>query len=66
MNSIAAYCMDHLWLNFIRSALKTHLGANAFLVLGPAYESLLLGGAALAVLWLILYWMYRQKLFIKI
>ncbi|RFC42908.1 MAG: putative acyltransferase/Predicted acyltransferase [Verrucomicrobia bacterium] len=66
MNSIAAYCMDHLWLNFIRSSLKTHLGANAFLVLGPAYESLLLGGASLAVLWLILYWMYRQKLFIKI
>jgi predicted acyltransferase len=66
MNSIAAYCMDHLWLNFIRSALKTHLGEGFFLVFGPAYESLLLGGATLLVLWLILYWMYRQKIFLRI
>jgi predicted acyltransferase len=35
-------------------------------VLGPAYEPLLQGGATLAVLWLILWWMYRRKLFLKI
>jgi predicted acyltransferase len=66
MNSIAAYCMDHLWLNFIRSSLKTHFGDRPFLLLGPAYESLLLGTGTLAVLWLILYAMHRQKLFLKI
>jgi predicted acyltransferase len=66
MNSIAAYCMDHLWLNFIRSSLKTHLGDGFFLLFGPAFEPLLLGGATLLVLWLILYWMNRRKLFLRI
>jgi predicted acyltransferase len=66
MNSIAAYYMDHLWLSFIRSALTTHLGKNAFLVFGKAYESLLFGGATLLVLWLILLWMYRRKIFLRI
>ena len=66
MNSIAAYCMDHLWLNFIRSALTTHLGKNTFLVFGKPFESLLFGGATLLVLWLILLWMYRRKIFLRI
>jgi predicted acyltransferase len=66
MNSISAYCMDHLWLSFIRSALTTHLGKNAFLIFGKAYEPLLLGGATLLVLWLILLWMYRRKIFLRI
>ncbi len=66
LNSIAAYCMAHLWEGFIRDALRTHLGKNAFLVLGSAYESLLLGGAILLVLWLILFSMARQKIFLRI
>ena len=66
LNSIAAYCMAHLWEGFIRDALRTHLGKNAFLALGPAYESLLLGGAILFALWLILFSMARQKIFLRI
>jgi heparan-alpha-glucosaminide N-acetyltransferase len=66
MNSIAAYCMAHLFEGFVVSSLKTHLGAGCFNLLGPAYESLLSGGCVLAVFWLILFWMYRRKLFLKI
>ncbi len=66
VNSIAAYCMEHLFSSFIRSALTTHFGKNAFLSVGPAYESLLLGGATLLVLWLLLFWMYRRKIFLRI
>jgi len=66
MNSIAAYCMDHLWLRFIRATIVTHLGSGTFLLFGKTFESLLLGGATLLVLWLILFWMYRRKLFLKI
>lgn len=66
MNSIAAYCMDHLWKKFIFSSLKIHLGSKVFLILGSAYEPLLSGAAALFVFWCILYWMYKQKLFIRI
>jgi heparan-alpha-glucosaminide N-acetyltransferase len=66
MNSIAAYCMAGLWEGFIAKNLTTHLGKNAFEVLGHPYEPLLHGAAVLLVLWLILFWMYRRKLFLKI
>ena len=66
LNSIAAYCMEHLFAGFIRSALVTHFGKEAFLFFGKAYESLVLGGATLLVLWLLLFWMYRRKIFLRI
>jgi heparan-alpha-glucosaminide N-acetyltransferase len=66
MNSIAAYCMSHLFEDFITKNLKTHLGRDAFKVLGAPYEPLLQGAAVLLVLWLILFWMYRRRLFLRI
>ena len=66
MNSIAIYCMDHLTNGFIFSSLRTHLGPNAFKFLGESYESLVSGAAVLLILWLILYWMYRRKIFLRI
>jgi len=66
MNSIAAYCSDHLFDDFIYNNLTINLGANAFKFLGPAYEPLLHGAATLVVSWLILFWMYRRKIFLKI
>jgi predicted acyltransferase len=65
-NSIAAYCMAHLFDNFIAKNLTTHLGENVFEVFGPAYAPFLHGAAVLFVLWLILFWMYRRKLFLRI
>jgi heparan-alpha-glucosaminide N-acetyltransferase len=66
MNSIAAYVLSELIGEFLSKNLRTHLGRDAFRVLGPDYEPLLLGGAVLLVLWLILFWMYRRKLFLRI
>lgn len=66
MNSIAAYCIAHLFEGFISSALKTHLGHGAFQFLGKPYEPLLHGLAVLLTFWLILFWMYRRKLFLRI
>jgi predicted acyltransferase len=66
MNSIAAYCMDWLFVGFIRNALNTHLGAGFFRQFGEAYEPLLRGTAILLVLWLILFWMYRRRLFLRL
>ncbi|MBP7570610.1 MAG: DUF5009 domain-containing protein [Acidobacteria bacterium] len=66
MNSIAAYMIAHLFENFIRDALRTHLGAAAFTAFGYAYEPFVLGAAILAGYWLILLWMYRRKLFLRI
>jgi predicted acyltransferase len=66
MNSIAAYCMAGLWESFIARNLTIHLGKDAFKILGDPYEPLLHGAAVLLVLWLILFWMYRRKLFLRI
>jgi predicted acyltransferase len=66
MNSIAAYCIAHLWDDFIARNLTTHLGHQPFAVLGPAYEPLLHGAGVLLVVWLILFWMYQRKLFLRI
>jgi heparan-alpha-glucosaminide N-acetyltransferase len=66
MNSIAAYCMSGLLKRFIAENLLVHLGRAPFQVLGPAYEPLLQGAAVLLVLWLILAWMYRRGVFLRI
>ena len=65
-NSIAAYLMAHLFESSTFKNLKTHLGPNAFKILGDAYEPLLLGAAVLAVFWLMLYWMYRKRIYLRI
>ncbi len=66
MNSIAAYLIAHLFEGFILKNLKTHLGQSTFARLGAAYEPFLHGAAALFIMWLLLYWMYRRKLFLRI
>jgi len=66
MNSIAAYCIAHIFEGLISSSLDTHLGAQPFLLFGPAYRPLVHGALVLFVMWLILFWMYRRKLFLRI
>jgi predicted acyltransferase len=66
MNSIAAYVMDHLFPPFLRDTWRTHLGANTFKGWGPAYEQFLLGTCVVATIWLILYAMWRKKIFLRI
>jgi heparan-alpha-glucosaminide N-acetyltransferase len=66
MNSIAAYCIAHLFEDFVSSSLKTHLGGSVFEVFGSTYQPLLHGAAVLLVFWLILFWMFRRKLFLRI
>lgn len=66
MNSIVAYSMEWLAAGFVSEALETHLGSGAFNVFGAAYAPLVHGAATLFILWLILLWMYRQRIFVKI
>jgi heparan-alpha-glucosaminide N-acetyltransferase len=66
MNSIAAYCIAHLFDDFIGSSLDTHLTGKLFLLFGQPYQLLVHGVAVLFVMWLLLYWMYRRKLFLRI
>jgi predicted acyltransferase len=66
MNSIAAYCMSWLFKGFIATNLRVHLGPEAFKAFGPEYEPLFRGGAVLLALWLILFWMYRRRIFLRV
>jgi predicted acyltransferase len=63
VNSIAIYFAAHIY-NF-------RLIGNAFVgglsrFLAPDIQNLVEATAALAVMWLILYWMYRKKTFLKV
>ena len=66
MNSIAIYCLVHLIDRFIINSFYIHFGHGPFLLFGPTFELLLIGLATLTVFYLILWWMYRRKLFIRI
>ncbi len=66
MNSIAAYLIAHLFERFIVDSFRIHLGPDAFRIFGNALEPLMLGAAVLLMFWLILFWMYRRKLFLRI
>jgi predicted acyltransferase len=65
-NSIAAYLLAHGPDRFIVRMVEIHLGPEIFAIFGPAYESLVAGGIVLVLLWLVLWWLYRQKIYIRI
>ena len=65
-NSILAYSSESVLHQPIIAALDRHLGARAFDVAGQAYEPLLHGFAFLLVVWSILFWLYRRKIFVRI
>jgi heparan-alpha-glucosaminide N-acetyltransferase len=66
MNSIAAYLISWLFVSFITAALLRHLGHRVFEVFGGPYQPLLLGAGVMLVEWLILWWMYRRKIFLRV
>ncbi|RXS98228.1 DUF5009 domain-containing protein [Silvibacterium dinghuense] len=66
MNSIAAYLIAHLWEGFLIRNLYTNLGHKLFQVFGMASEPLIMGIAVMLIYWYVLYWMYRNKVFLRI
>ncbi|MGE3780247.1 MAG: hypothetical protein AB7F89_23865, partial [Pirellulaceae bacterium] len=65
-NSIAAYLLAHGPDRFILESFRIHFGEAIFVWCGSAYEPLLAGSAVLAVQWLILWWMYRRRIFLRL
>lgn len=67
VNSIAAYVIaDGGVKTFIHQSLYIHLGQNFDLIFGSAYTTLVSGSLVLIFEWLILYWLFKKKIFIKI
>lgn len=66
-NSIAAYVLADAGLrSLISQSFHIHFGRTYDHIFGEAYATLVNGLLVLFVLWLILYWMYKKKIFIKI
>lgn len=66
MNSIAIYVMSWTMEDFVRSSLQVHLG-GFFSALVPApLLPVAYGIGVMLVLWMILFWMYRRKIFLRI
>ena len=63
MNSIAIYLMAQLMKPFVASTLRTHFGQDLF---SGRYGPLIRSSSTLLVFWLICYWLYRRRIFIKI
>lgn len=66
MNSIAAYLISYLLEEFIVDSFHINLGPHVFQIFGTALEPLTQGAVVLLTYWLILFWMFRRKLFLKI
>jgi predicted acyltransferase len=66
MNSIAAYLIAHLCEEFVSSSIRINIGLKPFEIFGPAFEPLLFGAVMLAIYWLMLLWMFRRKIFLRI
>ena len=65
MNSIAAYVIAHLFEGFLRDSLNTHLGSAFFKSLAP-YDPFVRGALILLIMWLMLLWLYRRRILLKI
>jgi len=65
MNSIAIYVMSWTMTSFIGDALNRHVG-SLFSVAGTTFQTVLHGFAVMLTFWLILFWMYRRKIFLRI
>ncbi len=66
MNSIAAYVLAHTVVGFIDESFRINVSQQYDLLFGEPYKTLISGFVILAVQWLILYWMYKKKLFVRI
>ena len=66
MNSIAAYFLADYFGRQIAEAFRIHLGTAPFQIFGARLELLTRGALQLLTYWLILLWMYRRKIFLRI
>lgn len=66
LNPIALYCLWQLGGSFIRQQIRTHLGQEIFATFGDTWAPMLERGSVLLVLWLVVWWMHRRRIFLRI
>ncbi|MEZ5430248.1 MAG: hypothetical protein R3F31_03530 [Verrucomicrobiales bacterium] len=58
--------MEWIGTSFVRDSLVRHLPERVFELFGAAYAPLILGLLTLAILWSVLFAMYKKRIFLKI
>ena len=66
LNPITLYCTWQLGSSFIRNQVRIHFGQDVFQSFGEPWVPMLARGTVLFVLWLIVWWMSRRKIFVRI
>jgi len=66
MNSIALYLMSQLLKNWTGEILQRHFAQNLFNIFGESYAPLLRANLILLMFWLFVWWLYRQRIFLRI
>lgn len=66
LNPITLYCLWQVSSGFIREQVQIHFGQEIFTTFGATWKPLLQRGIVLVVLWLIVWWMYRRKIFLRL
>ena len=72
-NSIFIYFAYHLTNGWVKETLKIHLALpeetwhfKTYEVFGPMYANAIRGAIVIAIYWLVLLWMYKKRIFVKI
>jgi heparan-alpha-glucosaminide N-acetyltransferase len=66
MNSIAAYVMAELSRNFVETSFRINLAPAVLNMLGARLENFVIGVLTLCTYWIVLYWMFRKRIFVRI
>lgn len=66
LNPITLYVMWQLMAGFVRNSLRIHFGRDLFESLGATYAPMLERGLVLLVFWVVLWWLYRRKIFLRL
>lgn len=66
MNSIAIYVMSWTMEEFVRNSLEIHVGRLISTWVSPTFIPVAYGIGVMLIFWLILFWMYRRKIFLRV
>ena len=67
MNSIATYVMINAGMDlFFWNNVDRHFGKAVLAIAGPTFYPVLRGSIVMVIFWLILFWMYRRKIVLRI
>ena len=65
-NSIALYCLSQLLKPWTAALWRSHLGQDIFLSAGPLWEPTLRGLGVGLTFWLVCWWLWRRKIFLRL